>query len=43
MLEREAFAIGLQLVGGAEGLLRQGLRRRGIAMQAGERAVRSSI
>src|SRR5882757_8007896 len=43
VLEREGFAIGLQLVTGGEGLLRQGLRGRGVEMQAGERAVCSSI
>src|SRR6266849_10045952 len=43
VLEREGFAIGLQLVTGGEGLLRQGLRGRGVEMQAGERAVWSSI
>src|SRR5437870_7711359 len=43
VLEREGFAIGLQLVTGGEGLLRQGLRGRGVEMQAGERAVWSSV
>ena len=43
VLQREGFAIGLQLVAGGEGLLRQGLRGRGVEMQAGERAVWSSI
>src|SRR5712692_2669366 len=43
VLEREGFAIGLQLVTGGEGLLRQGLGGRGGEMQAGERAVWSSI
>src|ERR1700685_2891736 len=43
MLERESFAIDLQLVTGGEGLLWQGLRGRGIEMQASERAVCCSI
>src|SRR5258706_4045015 len=43
VLEREGFAIGMQLVTGGEGLLRQGLRGRGVEMQARERTVRSSI
>ncbi len=43
VLEREGFAIGLQFVTGGKGLLRQGLRGRGFEMQAGERAVCSSI
>src|ERR1700733_2374791 len=43
ILESEALAIGLQLAGVAEGLLRQGLYRRRVEMQAGERAVWSSI
>ena len=43
LLEREGFAIGLQLVTGGEGLLRQGLRGRRVEMQAGERAVWSPI
>ena len=43
VLELEDFAIGSQLVAGSEGLLRQGLRGRGVEMQAGERAVCSSI
>ena len=43
VLEREGFAIGLQLVTVWEGLLRQGLRGRGIEMQVVERAVWSSI
>jgi len=43
VLEREGFAICVQLVTGGEGLLRQGLRGRGVEMQAGERTVCSSI
>src|ERR1700682_2307857 len=43
VLEREGFAVGLQVVTGGESLLRQGLRGRGVEMQAGERAVWSSI
>ena len=41
--ERKRLAIGLQLVSGGEGLLRQGLCGRGVEMQAGERTVCSSI
>src|ERR1700730_6879318 len=43
VLERQGFAIGLQLVTGSESLLRQGLRGGGVEMQTGERAVSSSI
>src|SRR5580704_15390132 len=43
MLQREAFAIGLQLVTGGEGLLRQSFRGRRVEMQASERAVCSSV
>src|ERR1700733_1427444 len=43
VLEREGFAIGSQLVTGGEGLLWQGLRGRGVEMQASERAVCSPI
>src|ERR1700690_1620333 len=43
VLEREGFAIGSQLVTGGEGLLWQGLRGRGVEMQASERAVFSPI
>src|SRR5258707_6907216 len=43
VLELEDFAIGSQLVTGSEGLLRQGLRGRGVEMQAGERTVCSFI
>src|SRR5580700_10055885 len=43
MLENEALAIDLQLVAVGEGLLRQGFHRRTVEMQAGERAVWSSI
>src|SRR5208282_1036329 len=43
VLERERFAIGLQLVTGSENLLRQGLRGRWVEMQASERAVCSSV
>src|SRR5260370_9694751 len=43
VLDREGFAIGLQLVTGGEGLLRQGLGGRGVEMQVGERAICSSI
>lgn len=43
VLEREGFAIGSQLVTGGEGLLWQGLCRRGVEMQASERAVCSPI
>ena len=35
VLQREGFTIGLQLVSGGESLLRQGLRRLGVEMQAG--------
>src|SRR6202142_2573655 len=43
VLEREGFAIGSQLVTGGEGLLWQGLRGRGVEMQASERTVCSPI
>src|SRR5271155_793387 len=43
VLEREGFAIGLQLVTGAEGLLRQGLYRRRVDMHVDECTVWSSI
>jgi len=43
VLEREGFAIGLQLVTVGEGLLRQGLRGRRVEMQVVERAVCVSI
>src|SRR5260370_9507193 len=43
VLEREGFAIGLQLVTVGEGMLGQGLRGRGVEMQVVQRAVWSSI
>src|SRR5258705_6603403 len=43
VLEREGFAIGLQLVTVGERLLRQGLRGRRVEMQADDRAVWPSI
>src|ERR1700688_1118068 len=43
VLEREGFIIGLQLIIGSEGLLRQGLCRRGVEMQASERTICSSV